>query len=254
MESEIPTPSPGALLALVKASIKHQDHLVPLLKSYWYLGRKRIRVSMASLIRFEVGSCYIVSRNRHRAELFSPFGGVIKYRNSAKAFLETIEFEREAKASKDQELEYDLRGYIPVSKFGPFMTWFKSRMGREQDAVLRELREEFEEAEIPSEIAKVLLDAKYELLRRIHEGPYGNNSLSYASFRYLEIYYPSESDAVTDALKILAELAKDPKSQIRCVSKSCIESMRNERGEPIAGSARYFYTSKWSGHEPVPFR
>lgn len=248
---DIPTPT-GALLALIKACFKHQDHLAPLAKSYIYLFRKRIRVSMACLARYEVDGNIILVKNRHRQEYIAPFGGVIKFHEDARATLDKIEFQSEDKSSTDKDLIYDLRGYFNSRHFGTFMTWFKSRTGREQgDALRRELTEEFSESGVPQSIAQPLIEAQYSLVRTIHEGPYGHDEHPYATFRYLEIYKPVMTSEVEKALKALADISRSPDSKTQLVSKQELDKLRTQHGIPVAGHARYLRSAKWHGFEPT---
>ena len=209
---------------------------------------------MACLVRFEFQGKQILVRNRLRPESMAPFGGVIKYHDSARELLDSIEYEDEAVASCDSDLRCDLRGYFPASKFGTFMTWFKSRVAREQsETVARELREEFEEAAIPSTIATPLRDAKYSLFRTIHEGPYAHDHHDYATFRYFELYKPNTTGSIESALAALAELTKAGDSMACLVTKAEVFNLRSQAKTQIAGTARYFYTSKWHGYEPPSF-
>ncbi|RON58734.1 SMODS-associated NUDIX domain-containing protein [Pseudomonas frederiksbergensis] len=248
---DVPTPT-GAILALIKACFKHNDHLAPLVKSYMYLFRKDIRISMACLVRYEFEGKIILVRNRHRQEYIAPFGGVIKFHEDARTVLDNIEFQSEQKSSTDKDLIYDLRGYLKSRHFGTFMTWFKSRTGREQvDALHRELREEFAESGIPQHIATPLIEAKYSLVRVIHEGPYGHDEHKHATFRYLEIYKPVMSQGVEEALKHLAEISTSSDSKTQLVNKQELDKLRTRLGVPIAGHARYLNSAKWHGFEPA---
>jgi SMODS-associated NUDIX domain len=250
---DIPTPT-GALLSLARAAITHQDHFIPLARSYKFIFRKRIRVSMACLIRFEVQNKQILLQNRLRPESIAPFGGVIKYHDAARGLLDSIEYEDEAMASCDSDLNCDLRGYFPATKFGTFLTWFKSRTGREQtEAVTRELQEEFKDANIPAAIATPLCDAKYSLFRTIHEGPYAHDHHDYATFRYFELYRPNACRSVETALDELVALTKGNSSLVHLATKDEIFNLRSRAKKQIAGTARYFYTSKWHGYEPPSF-
>jgi hypothetical protein len=250
---EVPTPT-GAIFSLAKAVIKHHDHLLPLLRSYRFAYRKKIRVSMACLIRLEHEGCYVLARNRHRPEFLSPFGGVFKYHEDAQPILDEIFFERDPKASKDKDLRNDLRGRFPAQHFGSFMTWFKSRIGREQsETVKRELAEEVVENNVPSSVASRLLHGNYTLCRTIHEGPYAHHGLPYVQFRYFEIYGLVMNGEAETTMKDLAEFAKTPQSLIQLVSTSEINELRTELGQAIAGTAQYFYRSAYPGFEPRPF-
>lgn len=247
----MPTPT-GAFLSLIKACFKHNDHLIPLVRSYMYLFRKDIRISMACLVRYEFEGNIILVKNRHRQEFIAPFGGVIKFHEDARPVLDDIEFHSEQKSSTDKALIYDLRGFFKSRHFGTFMTWFKSRTGREQvDALYRELREEFAESGIPQHIAEPLIEAKYSLVRVIHEGPYGHEEHKHATFRYIEIYKPVMSRNVEEALKLLADTSTSPGSQVYLVNKQELEKLRTRSGVAIAGNARYLSSAKWHGFEPA---
>jgi hypothetical protein len=248
---DVPTPT-GAILSLVKACFKHSSHLGPLSRSYRYLFRKKIRVSMACLARYEIDGKVILVKNRHRPEFIAPFGGVIKFYNDARVVLDKIEFKPEDKASKDPDLSDDLRGFFDAKHFGTFMTWFKSRTAREQgEALRRELTEELAEAGVPEEIAAPLINARYSLIREVHEGPYGHDDLKYASFRYFDIYRPDMTHEVEIALKALVELSSVPGAHIYCVSRQELDNFRTQSGQSIAGNSRYLNSSKWHGFEPA---
>jgi len=252
-ELAVPTPT-GLILSLLNAALKHRDHLPSLIKSYRYIANEKIRVSMACLIKFEHEGHYILAKNRLRPECISPYGGVIKFYESARPFLAEIEYQPENKYSQDSEFQQDLRGYLRPKDFGSFMTWFKSRRGREQsETVSRELEEEFPETRIPREIHEVLASAKYSLHRVVHEGPYSNDHQSYATFRYLEIYQPEHCPSTNAALAELALIAASNKCDAFIVTREEILKCRRDDGLAIAGSAKYFFSKKWHGQEPTQF-
>lgn len=254
MDQDIsPTPT-GLVLSLLKAGWKHQDHLLPLIKSYRHLLSDRLRISMACLVRFEHQGRFILARNRLRQEYMSPYGGVIKFHESAHHILNSMEYQPEDKYSTDKELRRDLRGYIKPKDFGAFMTWFKSRHGREQsETVRRELTEEFVETSVPASISETLINARYSLERVVHEGPHSNNHQGYATFRYLEIYAPEYSTDTERALSELSTYAASGSSGAFLVTREDIMKSRRQDGMAISGSTKYFFSKRWHGQEPTTF-
>ncbi|NDJ86698.1 MAG: hypothetical protein GYB66_12495 [Chloroflexi bacterium] len=136
----------------------------------------RIRVSCASLCRFEVGGKYLLLLNRNRRQKglyeLSPLGGAIQF------YDETLP-ERFAMAlEKNSAME--LRFFTEVDNLGGFREWFYRRIDRECDP-FREIREELVEEEA------ILSDLQRE-------------DLSIA-FRYIyEDRKPTQRQGVTDSL------------------------------------------------------
>ncbi len=249
---EVSIPGKGTLLNLVKACLKHQDHLVPVTKAVTVYRWGELRVSLASLLRLESDGRYLLVRSRHRREGYGPFGGVFKYYDTAVGFLDRVEFKTQER-SEDQvdDLERDLRGHLPASNFPAFMNWFKARHGREeQDCLRREMREELSEIQAPESVVAAVERLSYTLVRRVHEGPIRHANLQEPQFRYLEVYRPApeaESAQVIDALFAMAgELPDD----LLVVSASEIKRLRAKDGRVIGGHAQYLLSSSWHGVEP----
>lgn len=130
-----------------------------------------IRISASYLYRIEIKGKYLLVKNRKR-NVFQPIGGVYKYYESAKNFLNEIEFKPDNKMQIDDVNQYDLRIRIKAKYITKFLDWFYSKSDREID-YLREFKEEV--------VLTKILSSKFEnikpkFLRSI------KNKVEYSSF------------------------------------------------------------------------
>lgn len=99
-----------------------------------------IRLSPSYLYRIQINNKYLLVKNRNR-DIFQPVGGVYKYFDSAKNFLNEIEFKVDNKINIDTTSEKDLRIRIKAKYISKFLDWFYSNKDRETD-FYREFKEE----------------------------------------------------------------------------------------------------------------
>jgi pimeloyl-ACP methyl ester carboxylesterase len=147
--------------------------------------RANLRVAMSALLRIERQGRYLLVRNMHRPEQFSPFGGVIKYTIGARTALDQLEFKPQV---IDPTMEYDLRGFISYSNLEKFLKWFEEVNNREtpRNCLVRELTEELGEAGISH--TNDFGELKFSRIREILEGPQIVPAENYHQFRNFDVY------------------------------------------------------------------
>jgi 8-oxo-dGTP pyrophosphatase MutT (NUDIX family) len=155
---------------------------------------KDIRVSVCALIRLAHRDSYLLVRSLHRPESFGPFGGVYKHHSSAAKRLDSIEF-RPQRASHLDEMDRDLRGFIPRRALFAFIHWFNGGTHREDASAClrRELHEELEEAGLDGDLT-VPHNIGFRLVRRVYEYTKSVPGHNYAQYRMLEIYDVADFD------------------------------------------------------------
>lgn len=241
----------NALVNLLKATWKHQDHLWPATKAVTTFRSQDLRVSMASILRLEHNGKFVLIRNPNRPESFGPIGGVFKYFPSAQNVMDSFEFTYEQRKTGNlEDSERDLRGKISAKHLPIFLNWFKSRSGREeQDCIRRELREELGEIGIDFRNINILDQTSYSLVRRIHEGPYKHATLDIPQFRYFEVYRIAIQGEAKNVFTALSELAQNNENLL-VARRDEIEKMRADNGSVIGGHSTYLFSSSWHGSEP----
>lgn len=246
-ESGIVIPVRGAIWNLLKACWKHQDHLWPAAKAATIYRSKELRVSLASLLRIEKGGKFLLVRSRHRREAYGPYGGVFKYYRTADCDLDRVEF----KTDHVDDIERDLRGYLPARYFPAFLNWFKARYGREeQDCLRREMREELQEIQAPVSVAAAVERLSFTLVRRVHEGPIQHANLREPQFRYFEVYRPALETDAAQVVDTLFGMVETHPSELLVASVDEIKRLRADDGRVIGGHTQYLLSSKWHGVEP----
>jgi hypothetical protein len=194
-----------------------------------------MRVVFSALLRIVEGDKYLLIRNLHRPESFSPIGGVYKYFNDAKTFLDRIEFRPH---HVDDDMERDLRGFVPRRHIGRFVKWFHQHEGRESptECVCRELREEMKEIRM-----KGRCPTRVEIrhVRSVYEGPERVPGQSYLQFRQFDIFEIADGDARTKQFlkRLIKSAQKNP--DLLFASNSEIISGRAENNALIGHPAGY---------------
>lgn len=126
-------------------------------------GRRRLRISMSALVRIEDrGRFLLLRQGLHRPDQLGPLGGVYKVLGEGVPVdfdFRPLNVADEVRAS---DISDDLRGTIPSFRLPQFLRWFESRVGRESDALHRELIEEL--AEAGADLPDGLLPLRTELL------------------------------------------------------------------------------------------
>lgn len=89
----------AAFFAILAAPLGHwsfsnRRHLILSATCALFLRRKRVRVSCAMLLRIvDSSGRNVLARTYRRPELFGPFGGAVKFLDSATPFLDTLGWE-----------------------------------------------------------------------------------------------------------------------------------------------------------------
>jgi hypothetical protein len=113
------------------------------IKLSWYCiqyRRKIVRFSVSYLFRIKVDNHYLLIRGT-RWPQFQPVGGVYKYTDGAKAFLDEIGARPDDLVQSDDASLNDLRIRVPGQKILTFVRWFESGRSRETSP-WREFHEE----------------------------------------------------------------------------------------------------------------
>lgn len=222
-----------------------------------------IRVSMAALVRIASDDAFLLVRNLHRQEFFAPLGGVYKYTQGAIPLLADLGFApegysvTEARSALINDLKRDLRGFLASENLSRFLLWFQSGKHRETtDCAIRELREELEQAGVPSAVIDAVQNLTFTLVRTIKEGP-APTPWGYDQLRWIDIYEPSLTDPIRGAgdREIIRSLfsAASRHSSLLVVAGRDIERLRAETGQPLAGTVDYLLDRNKRLHEPAPF-
>jgi len=237
---------------ILKFSIRYQENTLAIIKSYIFYYNKKIRISMASIIKIEIDinneKKYILIKNLHRPELYAPIGGVYKHRNAN--ILEKIAWEEDTKHS---DMDNDLRGFIDGKYFSSFISWFytqKDREGSEQ-CIYREFDEELLEGKNGKVIRDESRKIQIDLVKNIVEGPNSIIGRDYeAQYRYFKIYKPNLKDDLTKKfIEKLKKRANDNSNKLILVTKNEIIHGRTKDNKVIAPHTKYFFFNKWHGTE-----
>lgn len=133
-------------------------------------GRRRLRVSFSALLRVEhEGRYLLVRQGLHRPDQLGPLGGVYKVLGDGvpnELDFRPLPVDDEARA---RSISDDLRGTIPAHQLGPLVRWFDRRVGRESDALHREVQEELGETGVV--LPDGLFPLRAELMHVAEEGP-----------------------------------------------------------------------------------
>lgn len=246
------------LFLILKFSLRHQENLFPILKSFLFYG-KDLRISVAAILLLEKDGKYVLIKNHHREENYAPIGGVFKHSGKLPQTLHDIEWVSDytTHEPKSEDMKNDLRGVIKAKNLARFLDWFTSRKGREgEQALYREIDEELSEGRVGKIWRTRSSKIKIEMIKKVVEGPRAVEDKPYqAQFRYFEIY---EIDPQCEKGKVLSnelfKRAEKRQNRLITVTKSEINSGRiTVCRSPISGSTKYYFSSKWHGNEPTPY-
>lgn len=235
----------GLAVNLLSAVIIIATSIVLPTRLIWYglmHPNSQLRVSFAALIRLEVRGKFILIELERRPSTLGPIGGVYKYFDSARSFLDSIEFKRDYSGLENAaDMERDIRGFLPMSNAQRLIRWFESSVDRESDAISRELKEELVDRGIlPSSTS--LLSMQKRLVRSVYEGPYRVKGKPYYQFRRFDVFEPtmlSETQEVE-----LNALIDFPPSPLKIVSLSEIESNLTKDGCSIGDHCDFLISSQ----------
>lgn len=130
----------GTIISIAIEKIDFQGQGFKLWTQQIKYKNKDIRLSFSYLYRIEVNGKYLLVKGNRLKNQFQPIGGVYKYYQEAKPFLEGINFIPDTKMNNHDETD-DLRISIKGKYLLSFMNWFLSMKDREYDPY-REFREE----------------------------------------------------------------------------------------------------------------
>src|SRR5262245_52406252 len=117
---------------------------------FWHcslINRKtEMRVAFSAFLKISDGQRYVLVRNLHRPETFSPFGGVLKHNSAAVQELDECQFKPDA-VGNASDAKNDLRGFLPRARLRRIVRWYDGVRDRESagECLMRELREELNE-------------------------------------------------------------------------------------------------------------
>lgn len=206
--------------------------------------RTDIRVAFSALMRFAVGGKFVLVRNLHRPETFSPFGGVVKYYPEAQQTLDELQFKPQDWGPGD-DMSGDLRGFLPRKNLSRLVRWFQSGQNRESAGIClyRELQEELREINLSRKV-KIPPDLRLQKVRTVEEGPGGVPGEKYTQYRIFEVYEPVPSER--RGYQLAKKLVQHARSQENlCIATAAeIESGRAKSSCVIGQPAAYIISSK----------
>src|ERR1051325_5605570 len=126
---------------------------------------RKIRVSMAEILRIGDGHRYVLFQSIKRPERCTPIGGVVRCFSSGLRHLrETFGFIPEEGPGEEA---LDMRGFIAGNQFAGFLKWYYAGIGREKQALSREIGEEMRESGLRG-VASKAKDLEFNILRVVH--------------------------------------------------------------------------------------
>jgi len=237
------------LIAALRAAFRHRHYMRPAMRCTLFFRNRRLRVSIAAILRICSDNRYVLIRNRYRPEVFGPIGGVYEYYPSAIDQLDKCGFIPQV---RDQDMQNDLRGFLKGKDLPSFMRWFLSGKNREVEPLTRELREELEEVGLTEE-AKSIRAFQYELIKTIYEGPDNVPGADYLQFRCFWIFQlcPRDPEGVKLTETLYREVEHNP--DLIAVTAAEIAARRATSGQVIGSHTGYLIGDKRTGPEEPPF-
>jgi hypothetical protein len=164
---------------------RNRGHVALLLCSLRF-GR-RVRVSVAALLRVEHDGIYVLVHSPLRPNVYGPFGGAAKYRPAARPRLDALRFQEERRV--DERMEHDLRGFLPFSALTAFARWLATGENHESatECLRRELVEELAEVGHP-DLSTNVHEIHFNRVRKVVDGPRKVSGRDYHQIRFLEVW------------------------------------------------------------------
>lgn len=211
-----------------------------------------IRVAFSAVVRISQGDSYVLVRNLHRPETFSPLGGVYKYKS--RSHLDHLDFKPQIIGPTD-DMEDDIRGFLPRKNLPSLVSWFKDAKEREaaDDCLTRELSEETAEAHLPRHLKCPEL-IHFRLIRAVQEGPESVPGQPYEQYRIFEVY---EADISKPSAKAffdqILKYARQGGSELLLVSARDIQNGATAAGHLISPNASYLIGKQriWKESRPL---
>lgn len=233
-------------MSKILEKISHKSYI---LWTHIYKPNTEIRVAFSAIISLQYDGLYLLVRNLHRPETFCPFGGVYKYNDAAKVFLDSIDFRPHILDGKD--MCYDIRGFIPRKNLGSLLKWYHSAVDRESytECLQRELEEEFAEAGIPLSTLKKM---QFRHIRSVEEKPRFIESENYYQFRIFEAYeIISNNTGTCDWIDKLKNLIETNRNLLLATTEE-IKHGRSKTSQLIGGHTHYLINHKrYRGDDPM---
>lgn len=205
------------------------------------LRRRRVRISCSTALRIvDRHGLYLLAQTRLRRETFGPFGGVFKYRESARSRFDEIGFEEQV--TNQTATERDLRGFLPASSVSNFLRWFRKGIGRESDTecLKRELREELGEVAL-SDLTQLVDELEFVFVREVIEPPVDVENAGHMQMRIFRIY---ELDTrVEAAASMRDQLLRRSQNNDRLVLATSNQIRSGRAGRLIGHHAGYLFSN-----------
>lgn len=205
----------------------------------------QVRVVCSTFLRVQnKNGKYLLIRNLHRPEFFSPIGGCYKYFPTAKPYLDQTLFSQDTLVRTD-ESSMDIRGYVRRRFVADFFTWFSlNNATREttRECLIREINEElFGESNLisPKDIDLSKLEFRY--VRSYLEKATIDESNT-LQFRFFEVHdLGMESEASQALAKFLTTVSS---KNLLWVDEKDIRVGRTSGNKAIGHAAVLFVNDK----------
>lgn len=218
----------------------------------YYYRKKECRISFACLLAIRHDDRYLLIRNFNRPETFGPIGGVYKYYDTAKSFLDSVQY-RQQHTVKARE-HNDLRGFIPINNLNKMIKWFDKGIDREVESVSREFREEIiEDLKLTNPFLKKGVP-KFRFLKKIIEEPHQIEGRDYIQYYRMDLYELLPTDIYN--IELTKYLIKESKrnNNIELVTVDEIKKRRTTISKNIIGSyCGFLFSNKRIGNVDVHY-
>ena len=193
------------------------------IKIYMFNHNKNLRLSFSYLYKIEVDGKYLLIRGNRMKKRFQPVGGVYKYYQESKSFLDSINACPDTAMGNTDETD-DLRLNIKGKDYFKFWKWFKSMKDREYDP-----KREFEEELLDSGILPVDKFRKIEY-RKVHVHNPGRTYSEY--LKTYEVVYADifELKLSNEQKQVIRDAVNNQPDKVYLASKDEME-IRRSNGE-----------------------
>ena len=188
-------------------------------QSYVVYRNRRVRVSMASLLRITLRDQYLLVRGHRIPDQYQPPGGVYKFYPGAKNILDALGLVGDVFLKDDVDSKDDLRRVLQRgSRLPAFLEWFHSRENRELDP-----RREFHDELVATGIldADLFADLRTRWVRSVGVGIRFSPELDIPEYLFADVF---EVLLAPEQENALLELQRVESDQYRFVDERCIGS------------------------------
>lgn len=216
--STIASAAIGSVISIIFDSIDTSGQGIRLWFQHIKYYNSNIRLSFSYLFRIQVNDKYLLVKGNRLKNQFQPVGGVYKYYEEAKPFLEGLEFFPDTKMKNHKETD-DIRINIKGKYLIKFVNWFLEMKDREYDPY-REFKEELlDTGYLPIEEFGTI---KYRKTNVHNNGVEHSIHLDCNEFVYADIF---ELKLTNKQLDLLEDAVKQHKD-VLCLAT--IEELRTE--------------------------